>query len=347
MKVLLDPMAHLIDLHVAAFVCNLRRHDNDLALCDPLLHLLIKGVQQRLRDPSDAEALDDQAIIVLKQVFHQLGLGPGDQLQHHDTLAQMIAEADRFGIGLLRKKADDLPVLYHRQHREVDAAEGVVAAGIGFLRAGPRNDIPVENKRHAPGSRIPRIADAVDQVLPRVGALFADRLLGSGHDDRLIGVLDHVRQCRAGIGHGVRTVADDKAVVVQVFALHRRHDLVPDRRGHIGAVDVADLDGVQIVFFTQFRDVGQHLFRSQARPQAVLGRLGGNRPARGDQQDSSLFTHALSPSAYALTLCFLSDGNYSTAPPFSEDAFRCKSEGNIVFPLNINASHMVFGTIRK
>ena len=244
MKVLLDLLPDLVDLHIAALVHDLRGNDHDLALGDPLVHLPVKHLQQLLRDAADAEALDHDAVVILKEVLHQIRLRAGDELEHHDTLVQAFDKAHRPRIGLLRDEANDALILNRCEHRKVHTAECVIAARVGLFCPCAGNHIAVEHQHHALRRGVGGIADAVEQVLPGVGAVLADGLLRAGDDDGLVGVLDHVRQRRRGVGHRVRAVADDETVIAEIILLDRLHELDPVLRRHVRAVDIADLDRV-------------------------------------------------------------------------------------------------------
>ena len=157
-----------------------------------MLHLLIEHLPQIIRNASDAEALNHEAVIMRKEVFDQLGPGAGNQLQDHDAVVQPVSEANRFRERQLGNKADDPAIPDHGQRGEVDTAEGVVAVGIGLLCSRSRNDVPVEDQDHTHGGIVRGIADAVKQIESCIRAVLADRLLRAGDHDRLVGILNHI-----------------------------------------------------------------------------------------------------------------------------------------------------------
>ena len=105
---------------------------------------------------------------------------------------------------------------------EIDAGKCVVALGPLLLAAGSGDHFAVKDNVHPVGAVVGGEKQAVRQIGARVGIFHVDGLLGPGDHDGFGGVLNQVGQGRGGVGHGVRAVADHKAVVAVVVLLNGR-----------------------------------------------------------------------------------------------------------------------------
>ena len=135
-------------------------------------------------------------------------------------------------------------VLDQGQLRIVDAGEGLEALGEGLAGPGAQNDLAIEHDLH-PAAAPAGIQERVGKVALGVGTVVPDGLLGPGEDDGLGAVLDEIAQGRRRIGHGVRPVGEDEAVVVIVVRPDAAGHGQPVLGGDVGAVQVQDLQAVR------------------------------------------------------------------------------------------------------
>lgn len=114
------------------------------------------------------------------------------------------------------------------------------------------------------------------EVVAGVGEQVVDGHLGAGEDYGFGEILEHVAQHRGGVSHGISAVGDDDAVIgVQIFH-HRPGDGLPLLSLDVGAVQVEDVPGVDVVVGAQVR----HIF--QQAPGRDLGLQSLVAPAGGD-----------------------------------------------------------------
>ena len=115
---------------------------------------------------------------------------------------------------------------------------------MGLLGPGAQDDLAVEDDadpRHLRRGH----PEGILQVDLGVRGVKADGLLGSGKDDGLGTALDEVGESRRRIGHGVRPVGEDEAVVVIVVRPDAAGHGQPVLGGDVGAVQVQDLQAVR------------------------------------------------------------------------------------------------------
>ena len=72
-EAVLDPLAHLVDAHIAALVSHLCCEDEHLAGLVVVAEALGKGVHQPLGDAAYAEALHDDAVVEPEDVRDEVG----------------------------------------------------------------------------------------------------------------------------------------------------------------------------------------------------------------------------------------------------------------------------------
>ena len=216
-------------------------------------------------------------------------------------------------------------VLHHRQIGVVDTGEGPEALGVGLAGTGPQNDPAVKDDLHAAAAPA-GIEKGVGEVAFGVGAIEPDGLLGAGEDNGLGAVLNQIAQGRRRIGHGVRAVADDEAVVVVV--------VLPDGLGRpqpvggmdAGAVQTIQLDAVHMAQLGDAGEIGQQLVGVQLRCQALRRHLRGDGAAGADHED--LFHGAgssLTACAVGSKLKVLYSSRFSSAAKPNRAA--CSSRG--------------------
>ena len=88
-----------------------------------------------------------------------------------------------------------------------------------------------------------------------------------------LGILNQVGQGRSGVGHGVRAVADHKAVVAVVVLLYGPGDGQPVAGLHVGAVDIEYLKAVDVAVALAVRNVGQDFLGRDHRLKACVAAL--------------------------------------------------------------------------
>lgn len=82
-----------------------------------------------------------------------------------------------------------------------------------------------------------------------------DRLLSACNDDGLGGILNQIGECGGRVGHGIRSVADDKAVVFFIVCLDGLRHGEPVFWLHIGAVYIEYLKAFRLAELLRIRDV--------------------------------------------------------------------------------------------
>ena len=249
-----------------------------------------KGVHQLLRDAAHAEAFHDDAVVQTEDLRDKRRGHPRRQLEQEHPAVQRAAELHRPG-GPRRRDVPHQPVALHqRQLREVDRRKGVVADGLVLFGAGARDDVPAKHHHHAPAARVDGADYAVPQVFLGIRDLVGDGLLCAGKDDRLIRVLNQIRERRRRVRQRIRAVADDKAVVQGVVflngACHHEPVLLPE----VGAVDAAQRQRFRAAQLLQLRQMGKQFLAGKHRLEPLLGAHAGNGAAGGDEKQT-LFGH--------------------------------------------------------
>ena len=124
--------------------------------------------------------------------------------------------------------------------------------------------------------------ECVGEVDLGVGGIEADRLLRAGQDNGLFRALDQIGEGGGGIGHGVRAVADNEAVVAIVVLLNGLCKRDPVLRPDVGGVQTEQLDAVHAAEFRYLRHKAEQLLGCERGPEAVLPDLGGDGAAGAD-----------------------------------------------------------------
>ena len=140
----------------------------------------------------------------------------------------------------------------------------------------------VEHDGHA-GQIGSRATERVCQIDFGIGRVETDGLLSAGEDHRLGAALNEIAEGRGGIGHGIRAVGDDEAIIAPIIFPDAAHHLQPVLRPHIGAVQIQQLHTVHIADAGNGRQVAQQLLCGQLRGKAVLCNVGGNGAAGSDE----------------------------------------------------------------
>ena len=158
----------------------------------------------------------------------------------------------------------------------------------------------VKDDVHAARAVVAGVEEGVAQVLARVGVLVEDRLLRASDDNGLGVVLDEVRERGGGIGHRVRAVREDEAVIRIVVRAHARRHLQPVAAVDVRAVAVHELHGVDAAQLLELRHLGQQLLRGELRRESVGRRLGRDRAAGGDHKNMLHISLSLSSNSRAM-----------------------------------------------
>ena len=124
------------------------------------------------------------------------------------------------------------------------------------------------------------------EVVAGVGEQVVDGHLGAGEDYGFGEILEHVAQHRGGVSHGISAVGDDDAVIgVQIFH-HRPGDGLPLLSLDVGAVQVEDVPGVDVVVGAQVRHIFQQAPGRDLGLQSLVAPAGGDGAPGGEKQDS-------------------------------------------------------------
>ena len=208
----------------------------------------------------------------------------GGQLQEADPGIQGLIEPGA-GQGGLADVGQQGPVPQDAQHGVIDGGEGLEALGVGLLSPGAQDDLAVEDDADA-GHLRRGGAEGVLQVDLGVCGVEADGLLGAGEDDGLGAALDEVGEPGGGVGHGVRAVGEDEAVVLLVVLPDAAGHPEPVLGGDVGAVQVQELHAVHPAELRDGGDMAQKLLRAELGGEAAFRQLRGDGAAGADEQDA-------------------------------------------------------------
>ena len=236
------------------------------------------------RNTADAEALQNEGVVVLQHVRRETGRDAGDQLEQPDPFIEPVIEYRGLGkacLDVLQKP----PVLHHGKTGIVDAGECLIALGARFAGACALNDLAVEDDHDAMQMVGGGTEERVRQIDLGVGRIEADGLLRAGQDDRLFCTLNEVGERRCRIRHCVGAVADDKAVVALIMLLHSTRQRHPVFRADVGGVETEQLHTIDFAEFGDLRHEGQKLLRGEGRPQAILTDLRSDGAAGADHEN--------------------------------------------------------------
>ena len=262
-------MAHQVDREVAALVLDLGGEDHGLSGGQPLPDALVEA--SGLRHAAHAEALDDDGVVLREEPVQHPAVAARRQLQEAYLRVQGVIKP-RLCQGGLADVGQQRPVPQDAQHRIVDGGEGLKALGVGLLGPGAQDDLAVEDDadpRHLRRGH----PEGVRQVDLGVRGVEADGLLGAGEDDGLGAALDEVGEPRRRIGHGVRPVGQDEAVILVIMLPDAAGHTKPVLGGDVGAVQVQDLQAVGPAELRNGGDMAQKLLRAELRRQAALRQL--------------------------------------------------------------------------
>ena len=179
----------------------------------------------------------------------------------------------------------------------IDAGKGLEALGAGLLGPGPQDHPAVEHDRD-PRQVLRRAAEGVRQICLGIRGIKSDGSLGAGQHNRLRTTLDQIAQGRRRIRHGVRAVGDNKAVIAAVVVPDTGGDLQPVSRGHVGAVQVQQLEAVHAADVRDPGNMGEQLLRGQLRRKAAVRHVRGDGAASADQQNLLHLIHFIRSSAH-------------------------------------------------
>ncbi len=161
----------------------------------------------------------------------------------------------------------------------------MVALRAHFAGARAENDQMIKYHMHAAGSIIRGISERVQQVVARIGVAQGNALLRAGNDNGLAVVLDQIRKRRRCIGHGIRPVGDDKAVILVVVIAYAARHLKPVVGGDVRAVKIHQLYGVTFADIRQLRNERHEVLAFQLRCQARAAVQRGNRAAGRNEKN--------------------------------------------------------------
>ena len=150
---------------------------------------------------------------------------------------------------------DDVAVLDHGNIWKIDAGKCIIALSSFLFSAGTRNCFSIEDNGDAAGTVVAGKTKAVTQVDSGIRIFHIDRLLSACNDNGLGGILNQIGECGGRVGHGIRSVTDDKAVVFFVVRLDGLRHGEPVFWLHIGAVYIEYLKAVRLAELLCIRDV--------------------------------------------------------------------------------------------
>ena len=252
--------ADLVCRKVASFHHDLRRDHYRYALLRQSLQPLEEIPVLREGHSADSVSLHHDRFVALRDELQYAGIHPRYQFEKEHLRLHVLVESDRSFRHWRHRVLQHPSSVYSSDHRVVDARESAEALRLELPRPRSRDRLTGKDDVHSAYSVFTREAYAVSQVLLRVSDLVHQRLLRARHDDRLRGVLDHVRERRGGISHRVRSVRDHESVVVIVFFFDRTADLIPVLRLHVRAVDPEKLHEVYVAWPCQPADALEYLF---------------------------------------------------------------------------------------
>ena len=233
------------------------------------------------------------------EVVENASVDAGDELEHEHAGVEPVIKARR-AVNVLPDIIHELPAAQNGRLRIVDARKGVVAFRAHLACARAENDLVVKDDVHAACAVVAGVEKGVAQVLARVGVLIEDRLLRAGDDDGLGVVLDEVRERGGGIGHRVRAVREDKAVIRIVVRAHARRHLQPVAAVDVRAVAIHELHGVDAAQLLELRHLGQQLLGGELRRESVGRRFGRDRAAGGNHKNMLHISLSLSSNSRAM-----------------------------------------------
>ena len=290
--------AHLVYAQVTALFGHLRRDNNEASRVDPVEDGALKRSILVFGDASDAECLDDDGIVVALEQLEDARAHLRSQLQHKHALVERIVEmrgvCSRF---VVAARSNDAAVADESELRIVYTDKRVEAHGA--LLAGTRSgdDHPAKDHAHVVGRIVHGIQQALVEVEFGVGEGVGHGLLRARQHDGFGAVLNQVRQGSRGVGHGVRAMQHHKAVVAVIRVHNHVANVHPVARAHVRAVDVHGLHHVDMAQVGRLGNVTQQLVAAQSRCQAATILNGGNRSARGNNQDALFILHENQPFA--------------------------------------------------
>ena len=229
------------------------------------------------------------------EVVKNAGVDAGDELEHEHAGGEPVVKLRR-ACDVLRDVIHDLPAAQDGRLGVVNARKGVVALRAHLARAGAEDDLVVKDDVHTAGAVVAGVEKGVAQVLARIGVLIEDRLLRAGDDDGLGVILNQVRQGRRRVGHRVRAVREDKAVVSVIVPAHAGRHLQPVAAVDVRAVAVHELHGVDPAQLLELRHLGKELLGGELRREPVGRLLGRDRAAGGDHENMLHVSLSLSSS---------------------------------------------------
>ena len=179
------------------------------------------------------------------------------------------------------------------QRRVIRGRKRLKLIGRALHAPAPAQQQSVEIDAHLMHPARGRDEHGVDDVVAPVGADLPQRDLRAGEDDGLRQIFQHERQRRRRIGHRVRPVEDDEAVIVVIALRDRTAHLVPFAHGHVGRVEqrvkLHDIPLRHRVPVEIRNRAQQPAERAAARHIAALARDHADRPARVDDANAAFF----------------------------------------------------------
>ena len=157
------------------------------------------------------------------------------------------------------------PIIKNTDIREIDAGKRIKTSGMRFACACSGDDMAVEHHMCSAGSRVRGIREGLIQVAAGVAVGLLNGFLCTGKHNGLQIVLHQIRQRRRGIGHGIRTVCDHKAVIPIVAFADDLRQMDPLFPAHIGAVQTVRLDRIHQTERADIRYSLQKFFRCERR----------------------------------------------------------------------------------
>ena len=150
---------------------------------------------------------------------------------------------------------DDVVVLDHGNIWKINTGKCVIALSSFLFSTGTRNCLSIEDNGDAAGMIVAGKSKTVIQVDSGIRIFHIDRLLCASNNNGLQGILNQIRECGGRVGHGIRSVTDDKAVVFFIVRLDGLRHGEPVFWLHIGAVYIEYLKAVRLAELLCIRDV--------------------------------------------------------------------------------------------
>ena len=136
-KTFLDGFAHLINLHITAFMRHLSRHNDLLSLSAPVVHRLLKTLFSIGRQSAYTKGFNNDCIIIFRHPVQNPPVHAGNQFQEKYLRIHPMIKPHPFPypVPVINIK-DDPVILNHCNIRIIDTGKRIVTFGTLLLRPG-------------------------------------------------------------------------------------------------------------------------------------------------------------------------------------------------------------------